>query len=78
MISIVIPVFNEEINLQKLITEILKVIKEVKLNYEIIFVDDGSTDKSFEILSNLALEMSTSKYCHCHEILDSKLRIQLA
>jgi glycosyltransferase involved in cell wall biosynthesis len=56
-ISIVIPVYNEEESLpilyQKLKAVLEKLKKSDKKSYEIIFVDDGSTDKSFEILEKI-------------------------
>jgi glycosyltransferase involved in cell wall biosynthesis len=53
-ISLVIPVFNEEDNLELLTEEIIQVLESLKNGYEIIFVDDGSVDKSFTILKKLA------------------------
>jgi glycosyltransferase involved in cell wall biosynthesis len=50
-LSIIIPVFNEENNLSPLYSELTEVIKKLNLTFEIIFVDDGSTDNSFHILS---------------------------
>lgn len=50
MISIVVPVFNEEESLESLYQELLPVLPRLDTKYEIIFVDDGSTDKSLEIL----------------------------
>ena len=47
-ISIVVPVYNEEENVVKLHEEIKNVCERENYNYEIIFVDDGSTDKSYE------------------------------
>ncbi|UCC39062.1 MAG: glycosyltransferase family 2 protein [Candidatus Aminicenantes bacterium] len=49
-ISIVIPVYNEEKNLPELYKRLFRIIKRLKKSCEIIFVDDGSTDESFEIL----------------------------
>ena len=49
-ISIVIPVYNEEENIKPLIAELQDVLKGLNKSYEIIFVDDGSRDRSFEIL----------------------------
>jgi glycosyltransferase involved in cell wall biosynthesis len=46
-VSIVIPVFNEEESLPELCAWIQKVVKENNFSYEIIFVDDGSTDNSW-------------------------------
>lgn len=51
--SVVIPVFNEEGNLEVLYTRLTKVMKSLGEAYEIIFVDDGSTDISFQILTAL-------------------------
>lgn len=45
-ISIVIPVFNEEENIRILYSELSKVLENLKRTYEIIFVDDGSTDNT--------------------------------
>lgn len=53
-ISIVIPLYNEALNLQPLYNELIKVLDENNLVYEIIFVDDGSHDKSFEIIKQLS------------------------
>lgn len=50
MISVVIPVFNEEKNLEALFSELEGVLETFKEPYEILFVDDGSRDRSFEIL----------------------------
>ncbi len=50
-ISIVIPLLNEEGNIQVLYEALLLVVKEISPSYEIIFVDDGSKDKSFHCIS---------------------------
>ncbi|MBU1033809.1 glycosyltransferase family 2 protein [Patescibacteria group bacterium] len=52
-ISFVVPIFNEEGNVKKLHEEILKVAKVLKKDFEIILVDDGSVDKTPEILRTL-------------------------
>jgi len=52
-VSIVIPVFNERDSLEPLMARINHVLKEMKVNYEVLFVDDGSTDGSFEVLCKL-------------------------
>ncbi|WP_186758322.1 glycosyltransferase family 2 protein [Echinicola salinicaeni] len=55
-VSIVIPVFNEEESLPELSHWINKVMVQHNLNYEVIFINDGSTDNSWEIISSLAQE----------------------
>ncbi len=50
MLSIVVPVYNEEKNISILYSELKSVLSKLDINYEIIFIDDGSTDKSFEEL----------------------------
>ncbi len=52
-ISVVVPVFNEEENLPVLIPQLDKVLKQMEKPYEMIFVDDGSTDGSRKILKRL-------------------------
>ena len=47
-LSIIIPVYNEENNLLPLYTELTQVIERLDITYEMIFVDDGSTDRSFQ------------------------------
>lgn len=44
MISIIVPFYNEEGSLPTLSEELLRVLEKIKENWEIIFVDDGSTD----------------------------------
>jgi len=51
--SVVIPVFNEEENLELLYHRLSKVLENLCQDYEIIFVDDGSTDKSLKIIKKL-------------------------
>ena len=52
-VSIVVPLLNEEESLRELFTVISETMQRVKKSYEVIFVDDGSTDKSFEVLTAL-------------------------
>lgn len=51
--SVVIPLFNEEENLEVLYTRLTRVMGSLGEPYEIIFVDDGSQDNSFQILKGL-------------------------
>jgi len=53
LVSFVIPTYNEEESLKELYTRIVENISSTGNDYEIIFVDDGSTDHSFEILRQL-------------------------
>ena len=54
MISVIIPVFNEENNVDNVIAETNSVFKKIGKKYEIIFVDDGSTDNTSRILLDKA------------------------
>lgn len=53
-LSIVISLFNEEESLPELIAWIQKVMKEQKYSYEILMVNDGSTDRSWDVIKELA------------------------
>lgn len=54
MLSVVIPIHNEEPALLPLYDRLTRVLEAVQKPYEILFVDDASTDRSFELLANLA------------------------
>ena len=53
-ISVTIPVFNEEKNIEPLYRQLVDVLKTMAVDYEIIFINDGSTDSSMEVLKELA------------------------
>jgi len=52
-ISLVIPLYNEEESLNPLVDWIVRVMKDNELTYEIIFINDGSKDKSWDIVREL-------------------------
>jgi len=55
-ISIVVPLFNEEESLPELTTWIDKVMVENKFSYEIILIDDGSKDNSWQVVEDLQIK----------------------
>ncbi|GGD23900.1 glycosyltransferase family 2 protein [Hyunsoonleella pacifica] len=55
-ISVVIPLLNEEESLKELYDWIVQVMQSNHFSYEIIFIDDGSTDNSWKIISELSDE----------------------
>ncbi len=60
-LSIIIPLLNEEESLNELYHWIAKVMQSNGYLYEVIFIDDGSTDKSWEIITKLANDHSEVK-----------------
>ena len=52
-LSIVVPVYNEEENVRPLYEKISTVCNAIGLTYEVLFVDDGSQDNTYEVLSEL-------------------------
>jgi glycosyltransferase involved in cell wall biosynthesis len=60
-LSIIIPLLNEEESLNELYHWIAKVMQSNGYLYEVIFIDDGSTDKSWEIIIKLAYDHSEVK-----------------
>ena len=60
-ISVVIPVYNEEKNLSVLHNKLVGILKKISKDYEIIFIDDGSTDSSFRILESLQKKSRNTK-----------------
>ena len=57
--SVIVPVFNEEENIDNTFIEISKVLDQTKQTYEFVFVNDGSTD-----LSSVSLKKLAEKYAH--------------
>ena len=57
-LSVVIPVLNEEANVEELLERLLRVLNQHTESLEIIFVDDGSTDATFPTLQRLVREQS--------------------
>jgi glycosyltransferase involved in cell wall biosynthesis len=52
-ISFVLPIYNEEKNIQALYDRTIAVIKQLTFDYELIFINDYSKDKSLEMLQGL-------------------------
>ena len=60
-LSICIPLYNESESLPELYSWISKVMQKHLFSYEVIFVDDGSTDNSWEVIEQLAKEINEVK-----------------
>jgi len=52
-LSVIVPVYNEQENIKPLYQAILKAVKPLKIQWELILVDDGSRDKGLEIIQDL-------------------------
>lgn len=61
-LSIVIPVFNEDSNIYLLYNRTVKALNTLAIDYELIFVNDGSKDNSLSILEQLSKEDARVKY----------------
>ena len=60
-ISVVVPVFNEEESLPELTHWISRVMDEHGLSYEVILINDGSTDRSWDVIRELSGQNSFLK-----------------
>jgi len=65
-LSVVIPIYNEEQNLNKLFQELFEVLSHKQYEYEIIAVNDGSTDGTSNVLTQISLEKSQVKIIQTH------------
>ena len=55
-ISVIVPLYNEDESLPELHAWICRVMNANHFTYEVIFVNDGSTDKSWEVIQQLSKE----------------------
>ena len=58
-VSVVVPLYNEEESLTELVQWVDRVMREHSLSYEIIMIDDGSTDRSWSVVEQLRAEYSS-------------------
>jgi len=63
-LSIIIPLLNEEESLPELLQWIVKIMTTNNYSYEVIFIDDGSTDNSWQIIEHLSNENPNVKGIH--------------
>ena len=61
-VSIVVPFLNEEESLTELYSRIKDAANQENLSFEVCFVDDGSTDKSLEVVKELRQKNSNIRY----------------
>ena len=61
-VSVVVPVLNEEQNVRELAGRVAKVLAPETADFELIFVDDGSTDRTAAILRDLHVLDPRIKY----------------
>jgi glycosyltransferase involved in cell wall biosynthesis len=60
-ISVVVPLYNEEESLPELIAWIDEVMQKHQFSYEAVFVDDGSTDRSWQVITELKQKFASIK-----------------
>lgn len=61
-LSIIIPIYNEEGNIPSLIDRLKSVVDSMGVSYEFVFVNDGSKDRSFEMIKELSIQYPFIKY----------------
>lgn len=62
ILTVVVPIFNEQENLELLIRRVVSAIENITLNYELMFVDDGSSDHSLEFIQKACSTNQHIKY----------------
>ena len=65
-ISVVIPLLNEKESLRELTDSLIDIMKSYNFSYEIIFIDDGSSDNSWDIIEELSSKSDTIKGIKFH------------
>ena len=63
LLSLIVPCYNEEEALPLFYTEVLKILNSIDYRYEIIFVNDGSSDGTLELIKKFADENENVYYC---------------
>jgi len=61
VVSILVPVFNEQDNIRQLTVEIVEAVKGEKYSFEIVIVNDGSTDNTWKIIEDLSGSIKSVK-----------------
>ena len=61
MLSVILPVYNEEQNIDRAYQAIKDVLKPENIEFELVYVNDGSKDSSFEKIQALAQKVSDAK-----------------
>lgn len=64
MLSVIIPAYNEELSVERAYHTIYSILRKADIENEIIFIDDGSTDSTYETIRNLA--ESEENLCGLH------------
>ena len=72
ILSVVVSVYNEEQALEECYTEMKRVLDTLSWDHELIFVNDGSSDGSLEVLKALASEDQKVKLISFSEISDMR------
>ena len=60
-LSVFLPAYNEEENIRKTVEVVVKKIKKIARKYEVLVIDDGSSDKTKEIVKQLNSKNSRIK-----------------
>lgn len=60
--SVIIPIYNEELNIPNLLTRLRPVVEKTGMSYELLFVNDGSRDRSLQLIKALAQADSHVRY----------------
>lgn len=62
--SVVLPSYNEEMNIERAVQIVGKILQEAEIPYELIFVDDGSKDKTWQVIEQCAASYDHVKGVH--------------
>jgi glycosyltransferase involved in cell wall biosynthesis len=74
--SVVIPVLNEEQTIPEMCSRLSRVVAAVGGSWEVIYVNDGSTDRSFQVLAGLRTQYPFLKAINLSRNLDIRRRLK--
>jgi dolichol-phosphate mannosyltransferase len=60
--SVIIPIYNEELNIPNLVTRLRPVVEKTGMSYELLFVNDGSRDNSLKLIKALSMADEHVRY----------------
>ena len=75
LLSLVVPAFNEEEAMEQSFERTYRAMSSIGYPFEIIYIDDGSRDRTWEIISRLAREDKRLRHCDSQGISAISLRL---